>query len=528
MLGWLASATAPVCAQQAAQPLPNAQQSALTQASQSTTAVLAAEQSQLAPATKPTTLVETRLTLGQTLTTNVGLRSGSEGEAISRITPGVYISSRSGRVQGFLDYSLSGVAYARSSNSNELLNQLRSSGTAELLERHAYMDAQASITQQAVNPLGVDSVDDQVGRGNRTEVRTLQLTPRFEGRLGDIAQWDARVSHRATHSVSNLTSDSSSTQWQLQAGNAQQQLSTLGWMTQLSRNVQDFSNGRRTVNDVARGVLDWRFNSEFFTGAIAGYESSNVASDDKQGRATYGLRLNWIPSERTKLFAETEKRFFGNSHNFNFSHRMVRTVVSYSDTRTLSYGLGQPLAVGRGTAYDFFDQLYASREPDATVREAKVLQVLRDNGIESTAGTNVLPAFLSSAVTLQRLQQFSFAWTGTRDTLTVSMQQSTGRRVDSRDVFGDPFTVNRDIRQRGFSVLLAHRLTPLSTLTLGLTQRRNIGDLDSTRLLSTTVQWSTSLGPRTKLSLLGRHSSFKSSSQPYTESALVGTLGMTF
>jgi uncharacterized protein (PEP-CTERM system associated) len=238
--------------------------------------------------------------------------------------------------------------------------------------------------------------------------------------------------------------------------------------------------------------------------------------------------LNWVPSERTKLFAETEKRFFGSSHNFSFSHRMVRTLVSYSDTRTLSYGLGQPLSVGRGTVYDFFDQLYASREPNDTAREEQVLKALSDYGLKANEGATTLPAFLSSAVTLQRLQQLSFAWTGTRDTLTVSMQQSTGRRVDSTDVFGDPFTVNRDIRQRGLSVVLAHRLTPLSTLTLGINQRRNIGDVESTRLLSTTVQWSTSLGPRTRLSLLGRHTSFKSSSQPYTESALVGTLGMTF
>lgn len=527
VLGWLASATAPVCAQQAVQTLPNALlQASQTQASQFTAAALAADEAERTPTTKPTTLVEPRLTLGQTLTTNVGLRNDSRSEAISRITPGMYISSRSGRVQGFVDYSLSGVAYARTSNSNELLNQLRGSGTAEVLESHAYVDAQASITQQAVNPLGVDSVDDQLGRGNRTEVRTVQLTPRLEGRLGGIAQWDTRVSHRATHSVSNLTSDSSSTQWQLQAGNALQQRATIGWVTQLSHNVQDFSRGRRTVNDIARGVLDLRFNPDFSTGVIAGYESSNVAAEDKRGRATYGLRLNWVPSERTKLFAEAEKRFFGNSHNFSFSHRMVRTEVSYSDTRNLSYGLGQPMQISRGSWFDYVDQQLASTVPNAAEREAQVLQWLKDRNISRDA--EVLQAFLSSAVTVQRLQQLSFVWTGTRDTLTLSLQQFEGHRVDTVDVSGDIFEQNRDIRQRGLSVVLAHRLTPLSTLTLGINQRRNIGDLETTRLLSTSLQWSTSLGPRTKLSLLGRHSSFKSSSQPYTESALVGTLGMTF
>lgn len=526
VLGWLATAVTPLCAQQAIQSTPGGMQQSSIPAPQFGNTG-GAEQEQSTPAPKPTLIIEPRLTLGQTLTKG-GLGADGESDAISRITPGLYVSRRAGKVQGFLDYALTGVAYARASGFNEVRNTLRANANAELVDRYAFVDAQASITQQAVDPLGVDSEDDQVSRANRTEVRTVQLTPRVQGRLGDVAQWVASVSQRLTHSDAASTSNSSSTQWQLQAGSASQQRSTISWAAQLSHSAQHFSRGRSTEDDTARVLADWRFNPEFSAGVIAGYESTNIASEDKQGNATYGLRMSWIPSERTRLVAEAEKRYFGNFHNLVFSHRMARSVVSYADTRAVSYGQGQPLVVGRGSVYDFFDQLYSSNVPDAGEREAKVLGVLRNNGLSTTDSTGTLPAFLTSSLTLQRTQQISYSWAGVRDTISVSMQQTSGQRVESQEVFGDPFTANFRIRQRGFSVLATHRLTTLSNLTLLMTQRRSIGDVDSTRLRSVTTQFSTPLGYRTRLGLSARHASFKSLAQSYTESALVGTLSMTF
>lgn len=516
VLGCLAAVATPLCAQDVVQGASGMQQFST------------AEQLRQTAYSQPTTYVQARLSLGETYFSRSGSASGSQSDAITRVTPGLYLSSRAGRVRGFLDYAVTGVAYARGSESNRLLQELRSKGTAELVERRVFLDAQALVSQQFIDPLGVDAADDQVSRANRSEVRTLVLTPRTVGRLGDLAQWEASVSHRATHSAAVTTSDSSSTQWQLQLGNAAQQRAALGWGAQLSHTVQGFNQGRSTVNDLARATLEWRADAELSAGVNAGYEVADIITEDKEGRATYGARLRWTPSERTSLVAEVDRRFFGNAHNVVLAHRMARSVLSISDTRGVSYGQGQPLNVGRGSVYEFFDQLYASTETDLSAREAKVLQTLSKYGYSATQSSAALPAFLSSALTLQRAQQVSYSWVGVRDTITLSLQQTSGRRVETRQVFDDPFTANATIRQRGFSMLLTHRLTPLSRVTLDFTQRRNIGDTDSTRLRSTTAQFSTSLGPRTSFSLSARHADFKSSTQPYTESALTGSVSMTF
>jgi uncharacterized protein (PEP-CTERM system associated) len=461
------------------------------------------------------------LNLTQTFTTNADARADGEAESITRIAPNVNVSSRSGRVQGYLDYTLSGVVYARDQSSNGLRNTLRSSGSAELIEQRAYVDAQASITQQSINPLEATSVDEQLNRANRTEVRTLQLTPRMQGRLGEAAQWDARVAHRQTHSSSTLSSSSSSTQAQLQLSNGEVP-TAIRWSLQASHNVQDFSQGRNTKNDIVRGVLDWRFNPELFAGVIGGYETSDIASDDMQGRTTHGWRLSWAPSERTRLFMEQEKRFFGNAHNISFTHRMSRLVLRYTDSRNLSYGLGQSL---QGTWYDLISQQYTSVTNEAE-RNTLVQQWLATHNVNGNS--EAVQSFLSAAVTVQRVQQLSFAWEGLRDTLAFSLQQTSGRREDSAVVVDDVFSRNRDINLRGMQLTLSHRLTPLSTLTLGYNQRRTGGSQESITVRTSTLQWSTQLGPRTTFSLLGRRARSASSAQPYKESAAVGTFGMTF
>ncbi|WP_157264936.1 TIGR03016 family PEP-CTERM system-associated outer membrane protein [Azohydromonas aeria] len=472
--------------------------------------------------TQPRTFVP-RLSISETATSNVNLRAAKQSDLITSIAPGLYASSRGGRVQGFVDYSLSGLLYAQDTRPNQLLNALRANGSAEVLENTGFIDASASITQQAVNPLGVQSADAQLGRDNQTEVRTLQLAPRLQGRLGAGVDWSARASHQNTSSTSDLASNSSSSTAQLDIGNGSQP-TRFGWSAQASRTQRSFSRGRTTDDDILRGVLQYRPGPDFSAGVIGGYESTDIASVDKQGRATYGLQLNWAPSARSQLRSEVERRFFGNAYNVAFSYRWPRAALNFSDTRAMSNGAGQLTQINQGTNFSILDQQLASTIKDAAERENAVLEELKRRNLDPNAV--VLVPFLSSGVTLSRAQQLSLAWLGARDTLTLTVQQSSTERLDA--VTPDPL-LNGAVRQRGYSLTLAHRLTPLSNLSLSLSQSRNRGRSSvSTELRTATAQWSTALGPRSNFSLLGRRTLFTSSTQPYDESALIGTLGMTF
>ena len=108
----------------------------------------------------------------------------------------------------------------------------------------------------------------------------------------------------------------------------------------------------------------------------------------------------------------------------------------------------------------------------------------------------------------------------------ISDRSGKGTRPPSQEV---SISLNGTVHQRGYSLTLVHLLTPVSNLSLSLTQTRSTGRNSlSTGLRSATAQWSTKLGPRATFSLLGRRVHFTSSTQPYDESALIGTFGTTF
>ena len=110
----------------------------------------AAVQAQVAAAT-PGLTVEPTFTVQETVTTNRDLsHTNAQADAITELRPGLRLSSHAGRVQGSLSYSLRALAYARASHLNALQNDLNAALQAELVERHAFLDASATASRQSI------------------------------------------------------------------------------------------------------------------------------------------------------------------------------------------------------------------------------------------------------------------------------------------------------------------------------------------------------------------------------------------
>ena len=86
------------------------------------------------------------------------------------------------------------------------------------------------------------------------------------------------------------------------------------------------------------------------------------------------------------------------------------------------------------------------------------------------------------------------------------------------------------IEQRVYSMTLGHRLTPTTGLSLDLSRQSNIGtsSAQASVLRSLSVNLTTSFGQRSTASLAARHVVFDSTSQPYTENAVIATFGLRF
>jgi len=468
------------------------------------------------------------LSVTETLTDNALLSSSDRrADLVSQVSPGIRMSSTGGRFRGFLDYSLTGIVYANNSHGNDLQNALNGAFNVEAIEKWAFVDVSANISQQLISAYGTRSADSTLINSNRTEVRSFSVSPYVSGRLAGIADYEARVRLDVTRNSTTEAADSKSSLAALRiTGDSDGQ--RVSWSADASHQAYDYTGSRRTEDDRVRGSLYVPLNPQLRVSLIAGVESSNLSTLDKETHSTPGAGIDWYPTERTKLSGQYEKRFFGSSHSLIFEHRTPRTAWRFSDIEDIVTGFGQPVAGQAGTAYNLFFSQFASIQPDPVLRAALVDEFLRVNGIDPT--TQLFPGSLAQAPTRQRRQELSFALLGIRDTITFAASQTRGVRVDPLSTAVDDFANNNLVRQRGLSVTMGHLVTPTAGLNLVVSVDRTSGSTDaqSTTLRTARLHWTDQFGPRGGYSLGIHHSSFSSPLNPYTETGAIATLALRF
>ena len=460
------------------------------------------------------------LSITQTLSDSS--RTGSGAKGITTISPGLRMDSRSGRVQGFVNYALTGVLYTSDSSRNNLQNRLSASGRAELVPRHLDINASASISRQAISLFGSQSADNTLTDQNQTEVRTFSVTPVLRGVLGGVVG----VQAAATASVSDSSRTASSTSTSASLNLSSVAATRFGWSLNATHQESDFRAGRKTTSDRVIGSLIVTPDPEWRLVVRGGQERTDIASVQPQRYDNYGAGVQWTPGPRTLVSLDADRRAFGNSHAFTLQQRMRRSVWRYSDSQDVTTGTGQTGAGGI-SAYDLFFELFASQEPDPALRDALVRSFLDRNGIPPDA--LIGGGFVSSAATLHRRQELSLALNGQRTTYVLRAFATRSERVDIVSNAPDDLAAG-PVRQRGLSVTVAHRLTPRDGLSLTATTQRSESDAIDRRntLNSLTMGWNTRLGERSTFALNLRHSENDGGTDPYTENALTAAFATRF
>lgn len=457
-------------------------------------------------------------------------------EAITVLSPSLRLAARGARSQASLDYALNGLIYARERDANEVQNALRASLSAELWPEHLFFQAQAGIGQQTISALGGFSeprLGTGVGAGNvggispgvdrnRTEVRTLSLSPSLRGRPFGQANFNLGLSASWTDSAGDGRGDASS-----QAINASlaDGSGPLGWAVFGTRSVSDFRQGRKTTSDSAGLRLNynpWPELSLFVTGGV---QRNDVRTVDPLRYDTWGAGLNWRPGPRTQVGVQTSREFFGDAWSLNVSHRLRRAVFSYGDTRNVTGSTAGQL--GSASTYDLFFQQFASLEPDPDLRDILVRNFLQASGLDPDQRINT--GFLIQALSVQRARNLALSMSGRRTNVVLSVFASATRRLDRISTGVDDLSSVDLLRQYGASASVSHRLSPSSALVLsGGAQRTRTGDAATgSGIKFASLTWTGNLGPRTGASLSARHAT-ASGVRPYDVNSLYATLNYRF
>ncbi|MDO9194995.1 MAG: TIGR03016 family PEP-CTERM system-associated outer membrane protein [Rhodoferax sp.] len=462
-----------------------------------------------------------RVSVTETLTDNVRLSStGRQAEQTTEISPGIRITSDSRRLKAYFDYSLNEVLYAQNSSPSQLQNALSAFGTLEAVDNWAYVDFSGSISQQTISAFGTQSFGNTSINANRTEVSSYRISPYLKGRLGNVANYEARYSRAVTGSEAAIASGVTTVDGLVKIS-GDTSFRRLGWSTDVSRQSVDYSAGRPTEVDRLNVGLSYLVSPQLSLFANAGREANNYTSLDKQNYATSGFGANWSPSERTRLSAARYRRSFGDAHSFSFDHRTARTAWKFSDTKDVSTTPGLSDFASLDVIADVLNREY---ERVGVVAPPQLINFL----LSIPGFTN---GFLTSAVSLQRRQDLSFSLLGVRDTITFLASRSESSRLDTvSSNLLDDFTTSSLVRQRGLSVNYAHRLAPDYSLGVLVSQQNTSGDLtqQDTKLRLLNVNVTGKVGKQATASLGLRHVISSGNTAPYVENAVIGSLNVQF
>ncbi|QPF73688.1 TIGR03016 family PEP-CTERM system-associated outer membrane protein [Roseateles sp. DAIF2] len=480
-----------------------------------------------ASSNRPRLLIEPRLSVTETLTDNLKLRTHDKDVAlISTIAPGIRISATGGRVRGSLDYALNGLLYSKSNEPSRVQNQLSARGSADLIDNWFVLDARASISQQPRSAFGTGSIDPTLPNSNVSELYTLGLSPALRGQLRGVASYELRADINESRAKDATNGDLSSRGLSLQLGGLSAQ-SLFGWSAFLSNQRWRPGGGRYTESSMVTGTLLFRPDPEWNFGLTLGKERNSFTTLSQESGNTYGASANWLPTPRTKAAADWQHHDYGDSHTLSLEHRMARSVWRVSDTQIANVAGPQGNA-GAMTNYDLFFSLFASREPDLRKRDLLVRQFLGLLGLNPNA--IAIGGFMNSTASLMRRQELSFALEGQRSTVTFLLSRTKSNKIDPTAGGNDDFAQTNRLDLRSFSVNIAYRLTPISSASVLLTQQKNQGELDSQRtdLKSLIANWNARLGPYNNLTVGVRHNRFNSPTQPYRENAVLATYTQQF
>ena len=437
-----------------------------------------------------------RVSVTETFTDNVRLVStGRQSDQVTELSPGVRISRDAGRLKGVFDYALSWVEYAQNASLSRSQSALNTFGTLEAVDNWLYLDFSGAVAQQSISAFGTLSNDNVSRNGNKTEVSTYRVSPYLRGRLGDVANYEARYGRVVTHgdaaSVSGVATSDATVNF-----NGDSAFRNLGWSVDANRQSIDYSAGRPTEADRFDLGLSYSVTPQLGVTASAGREFSYYTSVEKQTYATNSYGVNWSPFDTTKLSALLGNRSFGEFHSLSFEHRTPRTVWVLTDSRDVS------------------------ATPNPTSRSQLVNTVLQASGNNPSAPLST--SFLTSSVSLLRRQDLSFALLGVRDTVTLIATQSESSRLDTVSTSFDDFTTASVVRQHGLSVNYSHRLTPEYSLGILVSQQITSGGgaLQDATLKFFNISLTGKVRKNATASLGVRRAVY-SGSAPYDENAVV-------
>lgn len=405
--------------------------------------------------------------VSETYTDNVNLTTDAfaQREFITELTPGITISDKGPNLdlnlvyQGlYFEYSNKDIA-----DTNQFQSALQADAKASIVKEFFYIDSNASISQQSVSAFGQQVNNNPYSDANRTEVKTLAISPYVTQNFGTTATGVIRYSHDAENSgnaqLGNMQSNGILVN--LASGPA---FRLVNWGLEYDRQIISSTVSPTVTAETASVTGAYLLSPQFSLTLNTGYDEFNYQGiDTGDSREYFWLAgVSWNPSTRTSVQANGGRRYGGSAYTLAATHHTAHSVwiVNYNDsvTTTLSQ-FATPSGISTSA---LLNQLGSSGISDPGQLQGGLPSTL-SNGIN----------FFNNSFFLQKQLQASAAFNTARTTLVFSVFDTEMTSLSSTEVTGflgadSNLLLNDNNRQVGGSSLLNWAVTPRSNFYLNM------------------------------------------------------------
>lgn len=280
-----------------------------------------------------------RISVSETFSDNANLDANDDdpnSDFFTRVSPGVSISGLGGRGSINLNYSLNQTFSHLDTQDTDTNNSLAANGQVEIWKRIAFIDAQASISQQVVDTNGPTSTSVAGENVNRTETKSVRFSPFFLHHFGTWVETESRFSLSGTTTETEVVEDTitQSEQFRLNSGRRFTQFTwSLDTINSKTQNSGDEPSERQRRADFNGTYI---VNSKVsLLGGMGWEDIEDTDLDSQPSGLTWSAGFAVRPSARTSARITYGKRNGTNSVDFSGSHQVSeRTSLSatYSES----------------------------------------------------------------------------------------------------------------------------------------------------------------------------------------------------
>jgi len=313
--------------------------------------------------------VQPSLKVGSTYSDNIDLEPDGDSDLVTEVSPAIHVGREGRRLSVNLDYSLQNLMYADDSDRDKSNHRLSANANAEVFADTLFVDFSSSYSQQLVDRRSSGSSDAISGSANLNDVFAYSVSPYWQQRVGDVANYKLRYTYdmvNSSGSSGGSDSEGNAVSFNIANGPA---TGRINWNVNYGNQQTDYDDDDKSDTESASARVGYQLTrslNSFVSGTYENHEfvgdRGNSEPDDSSVGAgatwtpsqdfsltlAYNERLDpgpdedgtfissdlfWAPTARTNLSLGLDNRFFGETYRGNLSHhtRWTRWNFSYQE-----------------------------------------------------------------------------------------------------------------------------------------------------------------------------------------------------